>query len=153
MSPSKPVNRKAILTVYLGSGDPSGGDSGSDPPPPSDGGSGSGSDPDTSEDSGTPVGAIAGGVVGGVAGIALIGGLIFFFLRRRRSQEASDPIELTGDDKDKPPPSYGGSPYGQPQYVAAAELDQHPQRHYAELSPDTRSELASEPSRPVEVPG
>ncbi|PGH20357.1 hypothetical protein AJ80_03625 [Polytolypa hystricis UAMH7299] len=36
------------------------------------------------EDSGTPKGAIAGGVVGGVAGLALICGIIFFVLKRRR---------------------------------------------------------------------
>jgi LPXTG-motif cell wall-anchored protein len=46
-----------------------------------------------SDNSSTPTGAIAGGVVGGVAGLALIGGLIFFFLRRRRNA-ASQPIEL-----------------------------------------------------------
>ncbi len=35
--------------------------------------------------SGSNAGAIAGGVIGGVVGLALIGGLVFFFLRRRRS--------------------------------------------------------------------
>lgn len=49
---------------------------------------GSNSDNGGNQDSGsgssTPVGAIAGGVVGGVAGIALVGGLVFFYLRKRR---------------------------------------------------------------------
>lgn len=35
-------------------------------------------------ESSTPIGAIVGGVVGGVAGIALIAGITWFILRRRR---------------------------------------------------------------------
>jgi hypothetical protein len=44
--------------------------------------------------SGTPVGAIAGGVVGGVVAIAIIGGLVWFFLRKRRGQQ--DNYSTTG---------------------------------------------------------
>jgi LPXTG-motif cell wall-anchored protein len=35
-------------------------------------------------------GAIAGGVVGGVLGLALIAGLLFFFLRKRRRDHRDD---------------------------------------------------------------
>lgn len=41
----------------------------------------------SSNSSSTPVGAIVGGVVGGVAGIALIAGLVFFFLHKSKQKE------------------------------------------------------------------
>ncbi|KAL2208096.1 hypothetical protein CC79DRAFT_1384561 [Sarocladium strictum] len=62
---------------------------------------------DSDEDSGgssTPTAAIAGGVVGGVAGLAIIGGLIWFCCRRRRTRSpkpdpsgAPLPAEMAGD--------------------------------------------------------
>jgi hypothetical protein len=142
--------------MCLGSEDPSGDDGGSgEESPPSDEGSDTGS--------GTPVAAIAGGVAGGVAGLALIGALVFFFLRRRRDRAGTtDHYELTADDKDKPAPMYPSPVYGQqpqhgrPQYVQPAELDQYPQSNYYELPSDSRSGLETQhngPVRPVEVPG
>lgn len=46
-------------------------------------------DPDTS----TPVGAIAGGVIGGVAGVAIIAGVVWFMLKRRRQRSHPEPSE------------------------------------------------------------
>ncbi|GAB1314675.1 hypothetical protein MFIFM68171_04885 [Madurella fahalii] len=45
--------------------------------------------PTAGESSSSNIGAIVGGVVGGVAGIALIAGLIFFFLIRERNKNAN----------------------------------------------------------------
>ncbi|KAH6688519.1 kelch repeat protein [Plectosphaerella plurivora] len=59
--------------------------------PPSGGGgedSSAGDGDSTSASSGPPVGAIAGGVVGGVVGLALVGGLVWFLLRKKRKQGA-----------------------------------------------------------------
>ncbi|KAH2483932.1 hypothetical protein KXV28_003937 [Aspergillus fumigatus] len=57
--------------------------------------------------SGTNVGAIAGGVVGGVAGVAIIAGLIWFFLLRRyrtsQNNESATPLhELHVSHQDGP---------------------------------------------------
>ncbi|KAK7567372.1 hypothetical protein IWX49DRAFT_596709 [Phyllosticta citricarpa] len=49
---------------------------------------------ESSQGSSNHAGAIAGGVVGGVAGVALLAGLAFFLVRRRRaSSKPSDPIQ------------------------------------------------------------
>ncbi|KAF7188318.1 hypothetical protein HII31_10382 [Pseudocercospora fuligena] len=44
-----------------------------------------------SDSGSTTTGAIAGGVVGGVAGLAIIGGVIWFFLRKRKSNSHDSP--------------------------------------------------------------
>ncbi|EIW84655.1 hypothetical protein CONPUDRAFT_149534 [Coniophora puteana RWD-64-598 SS2] len=41
-------------------------------------------------------GAIVGGVVGGVAGLAIIGGLVFFLLRRRRARSGGKSVGTSG---------------------------------------------------------
>ncbi|XMA15799.1 hypothetical protein WAI453_008590 [Rhynchosporium graminicola] len=68
---------------------------------------GSSSDPGTSSapasSSGSSTGAIAGGVVGGVIGLALIAGLAFFCMRRRKRAAAS---ELPSQNQD---PNYAMS--------------------------------------------
>ncbi|KAK7518779.1 hypothetical protein IWZ03DRAFT_413746 [Phyllosticta citriasiana] len=49
---------------------------------------------ESSQGSSNHAGAIAGGVVGGVAGVALLAGVAFFLIRRRRaSRKPSDPIQ------------------------------------------------------------
>ncbi|KIM45559.1 hypothetical protein M413DRAFT_442230 [Hebeloma cylindrosporum] len=59
----------------------------------------------SSSTSKTNVGAIAGGVVGGVAGLALIAGLVFWLLRRRKNASSQptpgiyDPQPLTSAEK------------------------------------------------------
>ncbi|KAL5357097.1 hypothetical protein BJX96DRAFT_172219 [Aspergillus floccosus] len=63
------------------------------------------SSPDDTEDtgSGTNTGAIAGGVVGGVAGLAIILGLLWFFLRRKRKQPENASVPLDTKAGPKPP--------------------------------------------------
>lgn len=53
----------------------------------------------------TPVGAIAGGVVGGVAGIALVAGIIWYALKRRKqaAAEAGQPSQQEPTDPSKSP--------------------------------------------------
>ena len=60
-------------------------------------------------DSSAGTGTIVGGAVGGVAGVALVGGLVWFLLRRRRN--AKDPAELSGSQIPayKPEPGYSDS--------------------------------------------
>lgn len=55
--------------------------------------------------SSTPVGAIAGGVVGGVAGMALVAGMIWYALRRRKraAAEAGQPSQQESTDPSKSP--------------------------------------------------
>ncbi|EME80225.1 uncharacterized protein MYCFIDRAFT_204508 [Pseudocercospora fijiensis CIRAD86] len=74
---------------------------------------------------GTPIatGAIAGGVVGGVAGLAIIGGAIWFFLRRSKkakskskNQDLSSP---TAAEKRDQFPGSGGFQSPAPQYEVA----------------------------------
>ncbi|MCJ1468324.1 hypothetical protein MMC07_006952 [Pseudocyphellaria aurata] len=49
---------------------------------------------------GTPAGTIAGGIVGGVAVLALLGALIFFAQKRRRSPESKPPsYEVSGESQ------------------------------------------------------
>lgn len=48
----------------------------------------------------TDVGAMAGGVVGGVVHLAIVGGLAFFFLRRRNRAQAA---ATKGERGDRPP--------------------------------------------------
>lgn len=76
------------------------------------GGNGDGTDGEPLPSS-TPVGAIIGGVVGGVGGIALVAGIAWFVLRRRRA--GSTAVELEGlaggiyqthEQRFKSPPHY-----------------------------------------------
>ena len=76
-----------MLTTYSG-------DDGDDPSPKDD---------STQSSPSTPTGAIAGGVVGGIAGLALVGGLAFFSIRRRRRQRG-DAIELDSPSSTQQPP-------------------------------------------------
>lgn len=73
----------------------------------------------TSDESNT--GAIAGGVVGGIAGLALVIGVIWFFLRRRGKQRREGPVqlhemdgepmvEMSGREAPKPSELPGGRP-------------------------------------------
>jgi hypothetical protein len=55
----------------------------------------------------TPVGAIVGGVIGGVAGIAIVGGAVWLFLRERRRLHESSTAPL-----EAPHPAEA-SPYAQ----------------------------------------
>jgi hypothetical protein len=82
----------AIATVYEGF------DNGSSP---SGGKNGGGSHK-------TDIGAIVGGVVAGVLGFALLAGLVFFLLRRRRKQEVGKPRPVDLDSED-PDTSHPGS--------------------------------------------
>ncbi|CAI7635861.1 unnamed protein product [Penicillium manginii] len=80
--------------------------------------SGSMSTSATSESKGssTNTGAIAGGVVGGVCGAVLILGLIWFFLRRRRSSPAAkDEVPYTESEPDGQymPPEYHSAPHSE----------------------------------------
>ncbi|GIZ37267.1 hypothetical protein CKM354_000072000 [Cercospora kikuchii] len=60
------------------------------------------SPPSEDSDSGVSGGTIAGAVVGGVAGLALIGALVWFLLRRRaRHTHAPVPTSPTGDQAEK----------------------------------------------------
>ncbi|EJU04643.1 hypothetical protein DACRYDRAFT_114014 [Dacryopinax primogenitus] len=68
--------------------------------------------PSTQPTSPTPVGVIVGGVVGGVAILALLGLLLFFLLRRRRSQsELRTTLDISEMDPPAPVPfMIGGGP-------------------------------------------
>lgn len=59
------------------------------------------STPTPSHHSSSNAGAIAGGTVGGVVGLALLLGLVYFFLRRRRNKrnQSAQPSELGGEGK------------------------------------------------------
>jgi hypothetical protein len=109
-------------------------------------------DGDSKDDSGseTPVGAIAGGVVGGVAGLALIGGLVFFFLRRRRRNQQS-----AVDVPEPSPPSPTGTLGQKPSPSQFAELHPNATPRPAELEPQQkRGELDTHwepPMAPVEL--
>ncbi|KAH6918420.1 hypothetical protein BKA70DRAFT_1247150 [Coprinopsis sp. MPI-PUGE-AT-0042] len=59
------------------------------------------------EENKTNVGAIAGGVVGGVVGLALIGLLVFFLMRRRNKQKRA-PSEIYSQNTGVPPSSMHG---------------------------------------------
>jgi len=66
-------------------------------------------------------GAIAGGVVGGVVGLALIGFLIWFFLRRRNRNKYATTAQTSQSAPVSPqmanyhqPFAAGGDPYGSP---------------------------------------
>ncbi|KAM0270030.1 hypothetical protein ACHAQH_009578 [Verticillium albo-atrum] len=77
----------------------------------SDGGNGNGnSGGGESSGSSTPVGAIAGGVVGGVAGLALVGFLVWFFMRRGRKSAEPEKESHTMLPAEMPPSTYGGAP-------------------------------------------
>lgn len=117
-------------------GDSRGGSDNNDNDNDDEDGSGSGS---------SSTGAIAGGVVGGVAGLALIGGLAWFFLRRK-SAVNDQPKELLGesvqpvyggeqDHKSQastPPPPTATTPYtGFP--VSELQGASHPHEFHAEL--------------------
>jgi hypothetical protein len=66
------------------------------------------------------LGAIAGGVVGGIVGLALLGILLFLFLRRRNTpsspSSAHDPMMAS-----KNAASLGGSPYPSPTFVGGMQ--------------------------------
>ncbi|KAK3290355.1 uncharacterized protein B0H64DRAFT_63622 [Chaetomium fimeti] len=96
-----------------------------------------------SESESTPVGAIAGGVVGGVAGIALIAGIVWLLMRRRRKNNGPGPgTESTyyDDGRDAPEAAKYGSPMESTYKMEPQELNSqrpyaelHAQRPYAEL--------------------
>lgn len=75
------------------------------------------------------VGAIAGGVVAGVAGLALLGGLLFYFLRKSKKNKTSGP------DSEYSPVGHGGE-----------VGHQHPIRPF----PKANTELVTA-EKPVEV--
>lgn len=95
----------------------------------------------SSSESKTNVGAIAGGVVGGVAGLAIIAGLLFFFLRRNRKYSRG-PVEMEASEQKSGDPGnrayiqhqssplHGGSvPQSSPSpggYTAANSTSPHP---------------------------
>lgn len=84
--------------------------------------------PSDASSSKTNVGAIAGGVVGGVAGLALIAGALFYFLRRGRNHE----------------PKYAEAP-------ATEVKPPLPVQHYYEPNRSPLSELSNN-ERPTELP-
>lgn len=117
----------------------------------STGGGGSGTD------SGTSAGVIAGAVVGGVGGLALVGGLMWFLLRKKRKERAmkgSPATDVTyastGTEGYYPQQKTYAHPdaYKQPQH--GGELDGHSPR--PEMQGDTgRYEVPSD-TAPVEMP-
>ncbi|SAM08656.1 hypothetical protein [Absidia glauca] len=68
-------------------------------------------------------GAIAGGVVGGVAGVALLGALIFFFLRRKRSQNKHQKQAADFEEAMNTGPTMMTSPYVPPSSPYQYESD------------------------------
>ncbi|KAF5005574.1 hypothetical protein FDECE_7981 [Fusarium decemcellulare] len=65
---------------------------------------------DSSSSTSTPVGAIAGGVVGGIGAIALVLGLIWWLLRRKKKQaETSTPLKGAYDGEDTTSKTSDGS--------------------------------------------
>ncbi|KAF2835126.1 hypothetical protein M501DRAFT_1061102 [Patellaria atrata CBS 101060] len=79
------------------------------------------------DDSGTPVGAIVGGVVGGVAVLAIIGGLLaFFLLRKRKNKNQSTAPTATPAMTQQSPHPNGASPYQQSPPVAHQQQYQQP---------------------------
>ncbi|MCJ1471176.1 hypothetical protein MMC07_009824 [Pseudocyphellaria aurata] len=83
---------------------------------------------------GAPAGAIAGGIVGGVAVLALLGALIFFVRKRRRSRDAPEPpsyVEVSGESKRRQQQGL------QEMYQMPEEMEGHPRHHrVAELGAD-----------------
>ncbi|CAO2657609.1 Nn.00g037350.m01.CDS01 [Neocucurbitaria sp. VM-36] len=109
-------------------------------------------------------GAIAGGVVGGVVGLAIIGALIFFFLRKKRRAQRTKVDEMGAAGvpmmNEKPgarsSTQYGGqSPpptYSAPQQEYYQDMDptkNHYQQRYANIA-DGPQELPGDISSPTE---
>lgn len=90
---------------------------------------------DSNNSSSTPTGAIAGGVVGGVAGLALIGGLIFFLIRRKRKSTPTAELPVT--------PSHTSPSPGMAQHQSLAPKYEGPSP--MGTSSNGRSELATSP--------
>ncbi|MCJ1463896.1 hypothetical protein MMC07_002505 [Pseudocyphellaria aurata] len=90
---------------------------------------------------GASAGAIAGGVVGGVAVLALLGGALIFFARKRRRSRESEPpsnVELPGESERKQ--QVLGEIYQMP-----GEVDGHPRQiRVAELGAQSPVELRGE---------
>ncbi|KAK3303372.1 uncharacterized protein B0T15DRAFT_272618 [Chaetomium strumarium] len=85
-----------------GSGSGNGGSNG-------DGSAGSAEGNSTSGSSGPSTGAIVGGVVGGIGGLALLGALIFFVMKRvRKGKSGALPVPDTANPANRPP----GGPVG-----------------------------------------
>ncbi|KAF4460297.1 hypothetical protein FALBO_12925 [Fusarium albosuccineum] len=75
---------------------------------------------DSSSSTSTPVGAIAGGVVGGIVAIALVLGLIWWLLRRKKKQtETSTPLKGAYDGEDTTSKTPDGSISAQQPLVEA----------------------------------
>jgi len=81
----------------------------------------------------TNVGAIIGGVIGGIAGLALIGGLIWWFIRRRKNTKRTVDGDIPASQVPyeqapygSPTPQYGG----QPQQITPYSVTGTPMRAY-----------------------
>ncbi|KAF5357921.1 hypothetical protein D9756_001430 [Leucocoprinus leucothites] len=107
------------------------------------------SNPNSSNSSSSNAGAIAGGVIGGVVGLALVAGLAFFFLRRRR--EATQPASSAFSTTPYTPAPYNPDSAPNMSYTpdastAYAPSQTQPQRLYDPSDPSTF------PTTPAPVP-
>lgn len=96
-------------------------------------GSGNGSDNnnDDGDNSSTPVGAIVGGTVGGVAGLALLGVLAWFLIRRHKKNDAQQQPPAAAQMQQAPAPQNTYPPPG----VSPAQQFQQPSQHPASPNP------------------
>ncbi|KAH7342668.1 hypothetical protein BKA65DRAFT_295561 [Rhexocercosporidium sp. MPI-PUGE-AT-0058] len=109
---------------------------------PSSSSSGSASPPSSSN-----TGAIAGGVVGGVLGLALIAGLIFFFMRRRKRTAAA---ELPSQSQSPNFPT-GGAEMGQGDGAYQGEYRGDHKPYAAVMSEAPGSDVAGRDGYPQEL--
>jgi hypothetical protein len=93
-------------------------------------------------------GAIVGGVVGGIVGLAIIGGAVFFLLRKKRNKIAAADMELNRAGYQQAPVE--ASPYAVKHSEVSPDQEPKPREYYQVPSP---AELHPENVRPGELQG